>query len=379
MIGDTIRKNRRETGEICMRDKEGPFTKHESNILRRTSDRVGAQWFRRPQRHLFHFTVTSAFVRFWHWSPGHITFTAPIYYREDPRPVLEFFSLWASAERDIRGEDVANMDGEDFDWNLYTFGRPLLSQRHTDRLTAILRSFNELHGPHSPLSDAKSTVYEFRHGHIASSTPIVDTELITQDDEEIDFDTMMPHRDADFDFFANNTHPRKYGLYCSEEKPGGYCGANSPLVGPSIASDTESESLLVIDSPIAGHDDVSFKSTRCYVVVRKSDIDGDQQVDGIPVHLLKLSWQESSRKCEYEWYWRVQNGTFETKVPFVVRAMGGGEIPTKRSTKGNQLVWVVLDQVGVPLSEFRSTRELTAAIRDGIRGERQPCIPMPKH
>lgn len=370
MIGDTIRKNRRETGEICMRDKEGPFTEHELNILRRTSDRVGAQWFRRPQRHLFHFTVTNGFIRFWHWSPGNITFTAPIYYREDPRPVLEFFSLWASAERDIRGEDVANMDGDGFDWNLFTFGRPLLSQHHTDRLAAVLRSFNELHGPHSSLSDAKATVYEFIHGHIASSTPIVDTELIAQDDEEIDFDAMMPHTDADFDFLANSTHPLKNGVSCSEGKPGRHL---------SIASDTEAESLLVFDSPIAGHGDVTFKSTRCYVAVRKSDIEGDQQVDGIPVHLLKLSWQDSSRKRESEWYRHVQNGSFETKVPFVVRAMGGGEIPTKRSTKGKQLVWVVLEQVGVPLREFRSTRELTAAIRDGIRGERQPCLPMAKY
>jgi hypothetical protein len=202
------------------------------NTLRRTSDRVGAQWFRRPQRHLFHFTATNNFIRFWHWSPGSVTFTAPIYYRDDPRPVLEFFSLWASAERDVRGEDVASMDGEDFDWNSYTFGRPPLSQRHTDRLTAVLRGFKELHGPHPPLSDAKSTVYEFRHGHIASSTPTVDTELVTHDEEEIDFETMMPHTDADFTFFASSIHPRKNGVSCSEGKLSGHSSTNSPSEEP---------------------------------------------------------------------------------------------------------------------------------------------------
>ena len=381
MVGDTIRKNRRETGEICMRDKEGPFTMDELNTLRRTSDRVGAQWFRRPQRHLFHFTATSNFIRFWHWSPGSVTFTAPIYYRDDPRPVLEFFSLWGSAERDVRGEDVANMNGKDFDWDLYTFGRPSLSQCHTNRLTAVLRRFNELHGPHSSLSDANPNVYEFRHGHIASSTPTVDTELVTHDEEEIDFEAMMPHTDADFSFFAGNIHPRKDDVLCSEGKPGGHSSTNSPSDSeePSITSGADAESLLVFDSPIAGHCDVSFKSTRCYVVVRKSEIEGNQPVDEIPVHLLKLSWQENGRKREYEWYRDVQNGSFETKVPFVVRAMGGGEIPTKRRPKGKQLVWVVLEQVGVPLSEFRSTRELTAAIRDGIRGKLRPCTPMTKY
>src|SRR5258707_11491934 len=110
MVGDTICKDRRETGEICMRDKKGPFTKSELNTLRRTSGRVGAQWFGRPQRHVFHFTATGTSIRLWHWSPGSVTFTAPIYYRDDPRPVLEFFRLWGSAERDVRGEDVANID-----------------------------------------------------------------------------------------------------------------------------------------------------------------------------------------------------------------------------------------------------------------------------
>ena len=48
--------------------------------------------------------------------------------------------------------------------------------------------------------------------------------------------------------------------------------------------------------------------------------------------------------------------------------MGGGKIDTRKNSNSKSLVWVVLEQVGVPLEEFRSTRELTAAIRDAIRG-----------
>ena len=108
------------------------------------------------------------------------------------------------------------MDGEGFDWNLYTFGRPPLSQRRIDRLTAVLRSFKGLYGPHPRISDFKSTVYEFRHGRIASSRPTVDPELVRRDEEEIDFETMMPHTDADFDSFASTIRPRKNSVSCCE-------------------------------------------------------------------------------------------------------------------------------------------------------------------
>jgi hypothetical protein len=365
---DMIRKNKYETGEICMRDKEELLTKDNFNTLRRTSDRIGAQWLSRPQRHLFHCTATSTIIRFWHWSPGSVTFTAPIQYREDPGPVLEFFWLWASAARDIRGEDMENMNGEDFDWDTYTFGRPILSRRHTDRLTAILRNFNELYGPQSPLSKAEPTVYEFNHGPIAFGTPTIDAELATNDKEEIDFEAMMPHTDADFSFAASTVQFGRNGASYSEGKLNGHCSGSSPSEEPTPTPTVGAESLLVFDTLFSGHADVSFKSTRCYLAVRKSDIEGDHSTNEIPVHLLKILWQESDRKPEYEWYRRVQNGSFEMKVPFVVRAMGGGNIASRRDPKSKQLVWVVLEQVGVPLSEFRSTRELTAAIRDGIRG-----------
>jgi hypothetical protein len=368
MVGDTIRSNKRETGEICMRDEKESLTESDLNVLRRTSDRVGAQWFRRPQRHLFHFTATSTFIRFWHWSPGRITFTPPIDYRQDPRPVLEFFRLWGSAERDVRGEDVATMDGGEFDWDAYTFGRPVLSPRHTDRLTAVLRNFVELYGPQSPLSKARPTVYEFSHGPIAFGTPTIDAELATNDEEELDFEAMMPHTNADFNFSANTLPLRRNGALYSEEKHGEHSSNTSITDGPLSTPDVGAESLLVFDTPFSGHTDISFKSTRCYIAVRKFNIDGDHPVSEIRTHLLKLSCQESGRKREYEWYRRVQNGSFETKVPFVVRAMGGGGIPSRRDPKSRQLVWVILEQVGVPLSEFRSTHELTAVIRDGIRG-----------
>jgi len=102
--------------------------------------------------------------------------------------------------------------------------------------------------------------------------------------------------------------------------------------------------------------------------MRKSDVESDCPVEDIPFHLLKLSWQEKDRNREYEWYRSIQKGSFETKVPFVVRAMGGGDIKTRKNSTSKVLVWIILEQVGVPLEEFRSTRELTAAIRDGIRG-----------
>jgi len=372
MVGDTIHKNKRETGEICMRDKEALLTKDELNTLRRTSDRVGLQWFRRPQRHLFHFTATSTFIRLWRWSPDGVTFTAPIYYREDPRPILEFFGSWGSADRHIRGEDVENMNSEQFDWNSYTFGRPPLSHRNYDRLMGVLRNFNELYGSQSPLSKAEPTVCEFRHGPIASSKPIVDVELATNDEEELDFEALMPHTDGDFNFSASNVPLRRNGASYSEGKLGGHSSDSSLPERPSSSPDAGAESLLVFDTPFAGHAEVSLKGTRCYIAVRKSDIECDKPTDDIPVHLLKLSWHESGRKREYEWYRRVQGGSFETSVPFVVRAMGGGDIPTSRDSRSKRLVWVVLEQVGVPLSEFRSTRELTAVIRDGIRGKQLP-------
>jgi hypothetical protein len=253
MVGDAVRRNKRDAGEICMRIKEDTFTQDDLNTLERTSDRVGAQWFRRPQRHLFHFTATSTFIRFWHWRPGSITFTSPIYYREDPRPVVEFFRLWGSAERDVRGEDVANMDGEEFDWGSYTFGRPPLSRRRTDRLIAALRNFNELYGSQSPLSNAKPTVYEFNRGPIAFGTPTVDAELATNDGEEIDFEAMMPHTDADFNFCASNVHLQRNGSSYSEAKLGGHSKDSSPAKEPPSAPGVGAESLLVFDTPFYGH------------------------------------------------------------------------------------------------------------------------------
>lgn len=267
---------------------------------------------------------------------------------------------------------MKNMDGEQFDWNSYTFGRPPLSHRNHDRLVEVLRNFNELHGSQSPLSKARPTVYEFRHGSIAPSTPIVDVELATNDEELLNFEAMMPHTDADFNFSASNIHLRRNGASYSEGKRGRQSNASPVPEQPSSVPDAGTESLLVFDTPIAGHAEVSLKSTRCYIAVRKSDIECDKPIDEIPVHLLKLSWSESGRKREYEWYRRVQGGSFEMSVPFVVRAMGGGDIPTNRDSRSKRLVWVILEQVGVPLSEFRSTRELTAVIRDGIRGKQSP-------
>jgi hypothetical protein len=90
MVRETVSNHRSEAGQVCMREKKGPFTKKHLNTLKRTSSRVGSQWQARPQRHLFHFTATSEFIRFWHWAPGCIRFTPAIHYREDPRQILEF-------------------------------------------------------------------------------------------------------------------------------------------------------------------------------------------------------------------------------------------------------------------------------------------------
>ena len=126
------------------------------------------------------------------------------------------------------------MDGEDFDWNSYTIGRPPLSQHHIDWLTAVLRGFKELHGSHPPLSDFKSTVYDFRHGHIASSTPTVDTVLVTRDEDEIDFETMMPHTDADFDSFASSIRLGRIACRAAKGSP----AATLALIRPPRSTDS---------------------------------------------------------------------------------------------------------------------------------------------
>ena len=359
MVGETIPNRKPEVGQICMRKKKGPFMKEHLNMLKRTSSRVGSQWQARPQRHLFHFTTTSEFIRFWHWSPGCIRFTPAIYYREDPRQVIEFFDCWGSAKAWIRGEDVNPLNGNDFDQKMYTFGRPKLSSTSTHRLEALLHHFKELYGSRSPLANASSATFEFIHGPIASTTPIIDPELSTDDEEEIDFETMMPYTDADFRFSLHGD--RELGGH----PPVGQHNDISPAADGS-PSNAAAEPLLVLSTQFCGRPDISTRSTRCYVAMRKSDVESGCPVEDVPFHLLKLTWQEKGRKHEYEWYRSIQKGSFETKVPFVVRAMGGGEIDTRKTSK--LLVWTVLEQVGVPLEEFRSTRELTAAIRDAIRG-----------
>jgi hypothetical protein len=361
MVGETVPNRRREVGQICMRGKKDSFTEEHLDTLKWTSSRVGSQWQARPQRHLFHFTATNDFIRFWHWAPGCVRFTPAIHYREDPRQIIEFFVCWGSAGAWVRGEDVSPLDGDDFDRTMYTFERSMLSSTTTDRLEALLHHFNELYGSRSPLATASSAAFEFLHGPIASSTPVVDPELTTNDKEEIDFEAMMPYRDPDFRFYLGgyrkpNRHPT-----------GGRRSDVSPATD-SPPSDARPEPLLVFSAQFCGRADISIRSTRCYVVMRKSDVESGRPVEDIPFHLLKLSWQEKGHKREYEWYRSIQKGCFETKVPFVVRAMGGGEIYTRKNINSEQLVWVVLEQVGVPLEEFRSTRELTAVVRDAIRG-----------
>jgi len=361
MVGESMLNRRPETGQICMRKKKGPFTQEHLNMLKRTCSRVGSQWQARPQRHLFHFTATSEFIRFWHWEPGCIRFTPAIHYREDPRQIIEFFGCWGSAEAWVRGEDMNPCDEDDFERNMYTFRRPKLSRTSTDRLEALLHHVNELYGSRSPLANASPATLEFVHGPMAATTPIIDPELSTNDEEEVDFDTMMPYTHADF--------PPNLG---DDRKPSGYpAGTQCSDVCPASSgspSGAAAEPLLVFSTEFCGCTDISTRSTRCYVAMRKSDVESDYLVEGIPFHLLKLSWQEKDRSREYDWYRSIQNGSFESKVPFVVRAMGGGDINTRKNSASKVLVWIILGQVGMPLEEFRSTRKLTAAIRDGIRG-----------
>jgi hypothetical protein len=362
MVGETVSNHRSEAGQVCMREKKGPFTKEHLNTLKRTSSRVGSQWQARPQRHLFHFTATSEFVRFWYWAPGCIRFTPAIHYREDPRQIVEFFTCWGSADAWVRGEDVNPLDGGECDQDMYSFVRPKLSSASTDRLEALLHHFNELYGSRSPLIGTSPTTFEFLHGPIATSTPVIDPELSTNDEEEIDFENMMPYTDADFCFHLGDDRKPERPLVDSQQR-----GDVSPATDDR-PPDAAPEPLLVFCTQFRGRPDITTRSTRCYVAMRKSNVESDCPVEDIPFHLLKLSWQEKGRKREYEWYLRVQNGSFENKVPFVVRAMGGGEIGTRKNSNGKHLVWVMLEQVGVPLEEFRSTCELTAAVRDGIRG-----------
>jgi hypothetical protein len=255
---------------------------------------------------------------------------------------------------------VNPLDGGECDQDMYSFVRPKLSSASTDRLEALLHHFNELYGSRPPLIGASPTTFEFLLGPIATSTPVIDPGVSTNDEEEIDFENMMPYTDADFSFHLSDDHRPEGPLTDSQQRSD---------VSPATDDrppDAAPEPLLVFCTQFRGRPDITTRSTRCYVAMRKSNVESDCPVEDIPFHLLKLSWQEKGRKREYEWYLRVQNGSFENKVPFVVLAMGGGEIGTRKNSNGKHLVWVMLEQVGVPLEEFRSTRELTAAVRDGV-------------
>lgn len=84
-----------------------------------------------------------------------------------------------------------------------------------------------------------------------------------------------------------------------------------------------------------------------------------------------------------EWYCTVQGGDFGTKVKGVARAVGGGELdiaffPNHSFLQGQariitdqrerRLDWLVLNEVGLPLKTFRSTKELVQVFADVING-----------
>ncbi len=349
---------------------------------------ASAQFQSRPQRSLFSFSVTGHLVQFWYWTPSGVTYTDGLDYfdREDIKTIMAFLQAWEAAEPYQRGEDVAPTSITDWVEN-YTFQEAKVNNKYHARWKEILEYLSfSFGGRFLKLPKPQMTYWRFKHGPVAEpvedSIPTVDYSQSTED-----FDAKLPMLPQDYYFHAPASRAVDEGLMTSRT---GVVDPNQRC--PHLPGDAVE--LIIIPYVIHKPPGLCSRATSCYAVVCPSaafpedpyeDPYEDIDWNTFWLHTLKLSWQYFNRLHELTWFVRLQGENLAGCIRHVARALGGGtltatvgvQVPEGAAAEVEQRImdennrrrvldFVVLQEVGRPLQSYKSSRELTLVIFQGI-------------
>ena len=369
----------------CRADGGTLWTNEEYEDMAQMYHYASAQFQSRPQRGLFSFSVTGHFIRFWYWTPSGVAYTEGIDYldQEDVKTIIAFFHAWAAAAPYQRGEDIAPAGVEDWA-DSYTFQEAKVEKKYHARWKEILEYLSfSLGSRFLNIPEEHQMIYwRFKHGPVAE--PVEDLRPSVEHSEGAeDFDAKLPMLSQDYYFHVPTPNA------VDEDPMKSRTGVLDPnqrcpcLPGGAVE-------LVVIPYAIHKSPGLCSRATSCYAVLRSptafpDDPDEDIDWNTFWLHTLKLSWQYFNRVHELTWYIRLQGEDLAGWIRYVARALGGGTLtpivavtaPRGVNVEVGQQVtdighhrrvldFVVLQEVGRPLQSYKSSRELTLVIFQGI-------------
>ena len=366
-------------------DGAAVWTKEEYGDMAQMYHYASAQFQSRPQRGLFSFSVTGHFMRFWYWTPSGVAYTEGLDYlnREDVKTIMSFFRTWEAAEPCQRGEDVAPA-GLEIWADDYTFQEVKVDSKYHVRWEEILEYLSLSFGSRFLTTPKKPRMVYWRFKHGPVKEPVEDPRAAVDYSKDAeDFDAKLPMLPQDYFFHVPapgtmNKDPleARTGILDPDQR----C--------PHVPGDAVE--LVVIPFPVHKSPGLCSRATSCYAVLRPEVAFPEDPYEDIDphtfwLHTLKLSWQHLNRVHELTWFVRLQGDDLAGRLRYIARALGGGvltvaveaiapqgatpEVKKQVMDQNNRcrvLDFVILQEVGRPLQSYKSSRELTSVIFQGI-------------
>jgi hypothetical protein len=189
------------------------------------------QWPVLPYRFSWTISISDNVLRLWRWSTSGVIVTGPIYYQEDPTPIIQFARLIAAGPYSRLGLDVG------------------VGMTFASVLT--LRKAEIMHR-------AKQNI-----------------------DCTIDTYLGAGSRSVSLNRWVEKARKAQIFVFNRNE------------VDSSVPSPTKARSILVISHPISSTVGIFCRATRRYLAIHESNANSDEEIEAKDIHILKTSWQNT--------------------------------------------------------------------------------------
>jgi hypothetical protein len=215
------------------------------------------QWPSLTYRFSWTISTSGHALRLWRWSASGVIVTEPVYFLEDPTPIVQFVQLLASGPYSRLGIDIGRG---------MTFSS-IAIQSVADKLAGAISKY---------LAAIPQNVVHDRWAEKARNAQVLVLEPVQSD-----------------------------------------CGP-----------------ILVVSQPISSTCGVFCRGTRCYLAIYEVDAKKGEDIKIEEVHILKTSWQHTTRTAEYRMFERAKERSSEGAIPHLATVLCAAEIPSTRQQMG---------------------------------------------
>ncbi|TFK52713.1 hypothetical protein OE88DRAFT_1292850 [Heliocybe sulcata] len=345
----------------------------------------------RPRCYLLGFALHGHISRFYRWDHSCVIYSAWFNWKCQPDIVLEFLYASSVFSNRTMGIDstvvpgISDIAEGPLLANAYRFARDLgiLDGQKALDLTSLVVQSSAIVVPagHDDASQIDKVLHAYGTNHSErAASPAREAKHTSSSDAQVASETAVGDERGD--------EPRDLSLVTVSRKHSSRCEARSKPsthIYPTSGQNT-TERFISLGTALFTSSSLFGRGTRTWLAVQDTVQSSSRSIGTHDLVVIKDSWRDADRFSESAIYSKIHQAGHTFGVARVRRGvdLDGGERHSVHRTWAEKLNAfrevdrythrihhrIIIESIGIPLSQFRSTRELVQATKDAMEGHR---------